>query len=528
MSASHLIACFLSAAGLAAAAAGDLPRPEGRVSCGPAAEVRSVGASASFVTIGWLCPPVESTSVGRMSEMSGAGLDLATASQDDPGRLEDNLRRLDLARAAGMRCIIRDDRMPWSEALATPEGQALLDTIVSRYRGHPGLFGYSLGDEPVEKDFANLKKVHEAFRARDPEHPAWNNLLGRAAFPSRAAWERYVRGYLESTGAAVLCDDQYDFRRDGDAGLFVENAAGLAAIARERGIPFWAVVLLVTHGNYRVLTPGELEWQASMLLAYGARGIGYFTYWTPAPDPVWNFQPAVIDREGRRTRWYGVLARLNRRVRAAGEALAELTWLGTVQAGSVPAGGTRFVPDDWVRAVSGRAALGHFVARDGTPFILVANSDSASSRTIALTLGRFRRVCVLDSASGGWADARCSSIPGYSRLRLSLGAGGFALLRLEPPVPGGIAGGSAPDLAVDSTSREIQLRASRVAQHGYLEVLDARGQRVWERALEPGETKLTWRGDKDSGGPVPSGLYFVHLEDEAGFRVSRLEWSGGP
>ena len=222
--------------------------------------------------------------------------------------------------------------------------------------------------------------------------------------------------------------------------------------------------------------------------------------------------------------------RLNRRVRAAGETLAELTWLGTVQAGSVPAGGTRFVPDDWVRAVSGRAALGHFVARDGTPFILVANSDSASSRTIALTLGRFRRACVLDSASGGWSDAPCSTLPGDSRLRLSLGAGGFALLRLEPPILGGIAGGSAPDLAVASTSAPsgAELSVSRLGQRGYIEILDAAGQRVWERKLEPGAASLTWRGEKDSGGPVPSGLYFVHLEDEAGFRVSRLEWPGGP
>jgi hypothetical protein len=213
-----------------------------------------------------------------------------------------------------------------------------------------------------------------------------------------------------------------------------------------------------------------------------------------------------------------------------GETLAELTWLGTVHAGSVPAGGTRFVPGDWVRDVSGRAALGHFVARDGTPFILVANSDSLSSRVVALALGPFRRACVLDSSSKGWSDARCSSVSGDARVRLNLPAGGFALLRLEPPIPGGIAGGSAPDLAVapTSASREIQLSVSRLSQRGYIEILDAGGQRQWERALEPGDTRLTWRGERDSGGQVAAGLHFVHVEDEAGFRVSRLDWPGGP
>src|SRR2546427_10277546 len=79
MSASHLIACLLSAVGLAAAAAGDLQRPEGRVFGGPGAGGRVGGAPAAVVTFGGVWPPGGSTSSARLFGMRAGGLNLATA-----------------------------------------------------------------------------------------------------------------------------------------------------------------------------------------------------------------------------------------------------------------------------------------------------------------------------------------------------------------------------------------------------------------------------------------------------------------
>ena len=74
------------------------------------------------------------------------------------------------------------------------------------------------------------------------------------------------------------------------------------------------------HGPYRSPTEGELSWQAFHAVAYGARGVSYFTYWTPAPDD-WKHRRGLIDG-GRLTPRYFQAQRLNRRLRDIGDALA--------------------------------------------------------------------------------------------------------------------------------------------------------------------------------------------------------------
>ena len=238
-------------------------------------------------------------------------------------------------------CIVWDHRFQGLDSDSAHD-VALIPPIVADYRGEPGLSAYYFGDEPSDRELLALERFAARLRSFDPAHPIWNNLSGRAAFPTREAWLAHHRAYVARIHPAVLCNDQYDFLRGTDRGQFVENAAGLNAVAREAGIPFWGIIQLIEHGPFRSPTAGELRWQIGMLLAYGARGVGYFTYWTPRPDPRLNWQPAVLTLEGQRTAWYPVLARLGAYLRPLGEALAGMTWMATVHAGSVPLGGTAF------------------------------------------------------------------------------------------------------------------------------------------------------------------------------------------
>ena len=515
---------------LSGLAAGGPPAALGRVAPGPAASAGTADAARDrFVTFGWVSPPASVTTDARVAEMADAGLTLAVPAWNDSGRLEDNLARLDFAAAHGLRCILWDARFERFETLdpRSAAGGALLDSIVSDYRDRPALFGYYLGDEPPRTIFPLIAGVADTLRKLDPAHPPWNNLLGRGSFASRGDWESYVRDFVAALHPAMLCDDQYDFRVDGDGGHFVENAAGLAAMARAAGIPFWAIVQLVQHGPYRALTPGELAWQTSMLLAYGARGIGYFTYWTPAPDTTLNWQPAMITYEGQRTEWYPVVAALNQKVRAAGETLVGLTWLATVHAGWTPPGGAPFVPGVLFDSVAGRAALGTFRDEHGMSHVLVANSDSLAAQQVVLSLRGPRRVWRLGGQAGEWEPVTTGPGPEGERVVLELEPGGFVLLRISGPFrsPGG---GGGPGLGVypHPAHREVSLTVSGLGPGGRVEILDAGGRRV--RSWRPGtdEATLTWRGESDRGGAAPPGIYFVRAEDAGGASVSRLEWLG--
>jgi hypothetical protein len=516
---------LLALSGLLAAV---LPATGGQAAARPVQAATAASAARDrFVTFGWVSPPASVTTDARVAEMAGAGLTLTLPAWNDSGRVADNRSRLDLAAAHGMRCVVWDARFERFETLdpASAAGVALLDSIVADYRDHPAFFAYYLGDEPRRSIFPLIGGIAAALRRLDPAHPAWNNLLGRGSFPDRAEWEGYTRDFVAALRPAVLCDDEYDFTLNGDVGLFVENAAGFGALAREAGLPFWSIVLLVEHGQFRGLTAGELAWQASMLLAYGARGIGYFTYWTPAPDTTWNWQPAIISYEGRRTAWYPVVAELNAKVRPAGETLAGLTWLATVHAGSVPRGGAPFVPGELLDSVGGRAALGTFVDGVGVSHLLVANSDSLGAQTVLLTLRGPRRVWRLGERAGDWQPVATQSVPAGERLALDLEPGGFALLRVGGAVRRPAAGPGL-DVRPRPAHREVTLTVSGLGPGGRVEILDATGRRV--RGWQPGadEAALTWRGELDRAGSASPGIYFVRVADASGATVSRLEWLG--
>ncbi|HEY2954079.1 MAG TPA: T9SS type A sorting domain-containing protein [Candidatus Eisenbacteria bacterium] len=516
----------LAIAALLAGAGGDRLAQRGPASA--AASPRPARAAAPapglppFALFGWLSPPSESTSAARMRELAGAGLGVALSAWGDSGRAADNLRRIRFAADCGVRCLVWDER--FDRVYNHGADPALLDTIVADYANEPGFLGYSFTDEPQPAEFPLLARIYSDLRQRDPGHPAWDNLLGMSSFPDLAAWESYVRAFVDAVHPRVLCVDLYDFLAGRDQGLFVRNVAALRGLADEYSLPFWFIVQLVQHGPYRALTVGELRWQVSHLLAYGARGAGYFTYWTPAPDPEWNWQPAVIGYDGRRTAWYDVLASFNPRVRAAGETLAALTWLSTQHAGSVPGGGAAFVPDDWIRDVDGRAALGRFAGGAGGRYLLVANSDSLAARTVTLSLPRTRRILRLGDASGSWSEVGTGRELGGVRARVALDSGGFALLQLEAD-PGAAPG---PVLAVGPNPARgaVRFAVSRIGAGARLEIVDSGGRRVWSRALEPGAALATWSGEREGGGRVRPGIYLARVSDAGGVTTARVSWLG--
>ena len=491
----------------------------------PAATRQAAAALPPFVLFGWVSPPNESTTAARIQELAGAGLNVAVPAWNDSGHLADNLRRIHFAADQGVRCLAWDDR--FERVYFGGAEKALLDTIVADYANEPGFLGYYFTDEPPTADFPLLATIYADLAARDPVHPAWDNLQGLKGFPNRAAWESYTREFIETVHPSVLCNDHYDFLvGPQDRGDFVENVAATRAIADEYGLPFWCIVQLVQHGEYRGLDPGELRWQVSQLLAYGARGVGYFTYWTPAPDPQWNWQPAVIGYDGVRSPWYDVLAAFNPGVRAAGESLAGLTWLSTQHAGSVPRGGAAFVSDGWIRAVEGRAAIGRFAGGAGDRYLLVANSDSLAPQTIGLVLPHTRWVWKQATPAGSWSEVR--AVPAElvgTRVSLRLDSGDFVLLKLQPE-PG--ASGPVVALGPNPARFAVRFAVSRIGADAHLEILDALGRRVWSAALVPDSDPVAWSGEREGGGRARPGIYFARVTDAGGVTTARFSWLGGP
>ena len=511
----------------AATAAGDrAPRRPPQV---PAALPLHPGTASlpRFTLFGWVSPPADSTTLARYAELAGAGFNVTVLAWEDPGTVPPNLLRLEYSAQLGVRNLLLDNRLDLVHE-SDPATFATLDSVVAAYRDHAAFLGYYLGDEPKEDTFPRIAEWFRLLRSRDPAHPGWNNLSGRGVFPSRDAFLAHLRAYANEVQPAVLSTDHYDHREDGEQGLFVDNVSGTAQVAREYGLPFWGILLVTQHGSFRDVDDGLLSWQVAQWLSYGARGIGYFTYWTPAPDPTMNWRDGMIRYgTGERSPHYEQVRVLNLLVKPVGESLAELAWLGTEHAGGTPVGGTTFTPDSLVAGVEGSATLGQFADAQGTPHLFVANRDSAAARTISLDLVGERRVERLGEG-GAWSEWASSPTATGRRVELPLAPGGFALLRLSGGCVSVVNGGctarfsSSPEPA----RHAVRFAAERVAGSSTLMVVDTSGRRVWGCALEGQAPVVVWDGRTDDGTRVRPGLYWARLEDSRGSVVRKVTWLG--
>ncbi len=512
----------------AATAAGDRegrpPLPPARAGSEPHPGTASLPRFALF---GWVSPPAEFATAERYAELAAAGLNTTVLAWEDPGLEATNRQRLAFSAAVGVKNLLLDNRL--DHVHESDSGSfATLDSIVAAYRDEPAFLGYYLGDEPTEATFPRLAEWFRLLRERDPLHPGWNNLVGRIGFSTHAAFIEHLRRYASEVRPAVLSTDHYDHFVNGERGQFIENAAGTAQVAREFGLPFWGIVLVTKHGPFRAMNDGLLSWQVAQWLSYGARGIGYFTYWTPAPDPDLNWGDGMIRwGTGERSPQFERVRSLNRLVRPVGEALAGLTWLGTEHTGGEPTGGTAFAPDSLLAAVEGRATLGQFASPQGVPHLFVANRDSVFERTIVLDLVGGREAERLEE-SGAWSPWPSAQSAAGARVALTLPPGGFALLRLHGGCDALVSGQCRASLLVapEPATGSVRFTAQRVSGGASLTIVDANGRRVWQRPVAGEAPALVWDGRAESGERVRPGIYWARLEDARGAVVRRLTWLG--
>jgi len=511
----------------AATAAGD--RGPGVAPVLPARAASNPGTAslARFTLFGWVSPPVDFTTPERYAELANAGLNTTVLAWLDPGTPAENAKRLESTRPVGVRNLLLDLRLDAVHE-DDPATYPVLDSIVAAYQSDPAFLGYYLGDEPPLSTFPRLAEWFRLLRARDPLHPGWNNLSGRSAFATRAALIAHLRAYASEVLPAVLCTDHYDHLVAGDRGLFVDNVSGTAQVAREYGLPFWGIVLVTKHLVYRDVDDGLLRWQVAQWLSYGCRGIGYFTYWTPAPDTTENWGDGMI-RYGtaERTPHYDQVRTLNLRLKPLGETLAGLAWLTTEHSGGTPIGGTPFAPDSLVASLEGRATLGTFADAADTPYLFIANRDSSLAQTLALELLGERQVERFTDA-GGWEPWPSLPTAHGRRVELTLAAGDFTLLRLSGGCPGLSSGACDATLAATPNPGSLSVRfaATRVRGGSTLTLLDVNGRRVWARALAGEAPVVVWDGRTDDGARARPGFYWARLTDANGSVVRRVAWLG--
>ncbi|UVI32731.1 beta-galactosidase [Paenibacillus spongiae] len=373
----------------------------------------------------WVTPPVDEISSDRYREIREAGITFLSGFVEWTGGLDVIRKSLDMAHQNGLKFIVADPRV--RQAMAKDADD--LPEILRDFSSHPAFMGHNVCDEPSIAQFAELASLAERYRTHLPEALPFVNLFPTYATEQQlgGTYAEYLEQFMSRYKPEVLSYDHYPFlvMKSSDSPDISPRYFYNLHLIREQAllhdVPFWLFIQTLPFNNTnRDPVEEEIRWQVYTSLAYGAKGIQYFTYWTPE-NGTETFGDAMIDRDGNKTRHYGEVQTVNKELHAIGSTLLGLQSKGIVFHGYEPA----FIPARTgsiapLQAIDGDPALiGCFEDAQGKAKLIVVNQSFRTEATVGLSLqpGPGRQAAV-------WTKG--------SRELVGIGSDGMLELSLQP------------------------------------------------------------------------------------------------
>jgi hypothetical protein len=266
----------------------------------------------------------------------------------------------------------------------------------------------------------------------DPEVDLFDYLKGEGTDGSLAGATMQHYGHNTLDYRKVFEKGFLGIRKEAEdrlARITLRNEHGHLELAREAcaifGKPCWIVILAGWHEHFREPTEGEMRWQVYGSLAYGVKGIFYFTFW-----PVRDDYRAIVDYEGNPGPLYPTVRELNAEMLKLGPTLLELESTGVFHTGrSIPQGCTR-LPDGLPVSVSQDLPLvvGFLEDSRGSRHAMVVNRDCRRPVSAEVRFSQDVRSVRRISEKEGLA----TPVPLEGRrATMALKPGGGVLLRLD-------------------------------------------------------------------------------------------------
>jgi len=400
----------------------------------------STWSQKQFLITFWCPPPATDEALSRVAS---EGFDLTWTPADG----------LDAAQRHGLRAMLQSDLLH-PDVLDNPAKRAELDALVDRVKMHPAMEAYYLTDEPGAGAFAALGRLVDYLRRRDPAHLAYINLFptyaneeqlgvsanaadrARVGYPQNFAgvgtddgtvlrYREHLKRFVETVKPDLISYDHYHFLKpdkDGknvDGGQYFLNLALIRMAAIEAGKPFLNIIQANTiEKSWRLPNAAELRFLVFTTMAYGGRGISYFTYWGPT-----NY--GGLYQDGKPSPLLSPVITLNREIAKLGPALMQLDSTGVYHTGKLPYGTQAIVSNSPVQILgSCDFVLGLFGKAGNTTAFMVVNRDYMKSSRATLKLA-LRGIALeeLDRRTGQWAESERPNRDSTFQVDLSPGDG---------------------------------------------------------------------------------------------------------
>eukprot|EP01116_Phalansterium_solitarium_P015893 TRINITY_DN3567_c0_g1_i4.p3 TRINITY_DN3567_c0_g1~~TRINITY_DN3567_c0_g1_i4.p3 ORF type:complete len:269 (-),score=117.26 TRINITY_DN3567_c0_g1_i4:71-877(-) len=264
--------------------------------------------------------------------------------------------------------------------------------------------------------------MEQQIRQYVPGAMSFINLLPNYGGPGwgTPTYEDYVSQFVETCDPDVLSMDHYPLMQEGQdtRDAYAANLDTLRTYALKAGIPFWNFFNSMPFNDRIDPTEPNLRWQIFTSLAYGAKGVMYFCYWTPVGSPFMA-GGAIITPQGSESNYvkgphYWQAQRINSII---------LNFAPTLMA-STSTGVYRVTPsDNPVTALQGCIIsnvtaggdylVGQFQRTDGTIVVMMNNWDMYDTQWPTVTfnvanISNVLEVSPLDGIAAAVVDASSS------------------------------------------------------------------------------------------------------------------------
>lgn len=305
----------------------------------------------------------------------------------------------------------KDFPIPWRK-LSDEQIESAVRQLVDSAGNSPAVMGYFLADEPGAADFPALGKAVAAVKKFAPRKLAYVNLfpdyatLGATDLSQlgTATYREYLEEFVRQVKPQFISYDNYRIQFSNDqkdsalAASYYANLLEVRRVAMEHNLPFWNIV-----SSNRLLpgtpapSPANLLLQAYATLAAGAKGLTWYTYYSP------GYEYAPIEKAGHRTATWSYLQMVNEQVQRIGPILRPLKSTGVYFTAPQPAGSLPGLPGRWVKGATCDLPLmiGEFTGPGDEKYAMVVNlslRDSAHFKLDPRDAGDIRQVSPADGS----------------------------------------------------------------------------------------------------------------------------------
>jgi hypothetical protein len=398
---------------------------------------------AVAISLTWVSAPSATAEPFRQDRFA-LGMWVPPQTKDD---LEFRYREL---AEANFNLVIGNSPVPVTEQLRVCDQLGLKTLVhvpgaVENWPTNASCWGYLLRDEPGVADFPGLAQSVADLRRLRPGRLAYVNLFPNYANAGQLGatnYEEHVARFLADVKPEVLSMDHYPLMRPtaDRRGAYCENLETFRRHSVAAGVPFWNFFHAMPFADRMDPTEAQIRWQIYAAVAYGAKGVLYFCYWTPGKGNAGTGEfpkgGALLTAEGRRTRHYDEAKRINAELKNLGPTLMQLTGEGVrrVHTGREPARALANSPVLNLQSVQGdphaEFLVGSFRHADGRRAVLLVNHDHAFTAWPTVTFDAApNTVREVDKATGAEAPLTDDS-PELPGVQLSFGAGDGRLFLL--------------------------------------------------------------------------------------------------